>query len=132
MALEELRSRITEVKNNLKGLKVKVDAKAQNAEREARDHLVQVKKHIEQERSKVSAANAEVKNWFEVQKTATAAKIDEWKSTHEANQLNNRAAVAERYAAAAIDIAMAAVDDAEKATVEAWLARQDAKSVQSK
>jgi len=129
MALEELHSQITKVKSNLKGLKLKVDTKAQNVEREARDHLAQVKKHIEQERSKVSAANAEVKNWFESQKTATAAKIEEWKSKHEATQLKKRADLAERYAAASIDLAIAAVDDAEKATMEAWLARQDASSV---
>ena len=128
MAIEELQAKLDNIKNNLKGLKVKIDTKAKGAEQEARDHLAQVRKHIEQDRAKVSAANAEVKTWFETKKEATAAKIDEWKSKHETKQLQSRADRAERYAAARIDVALAAIDDAEAATLEAWLARQDAMS----
>ena len=38
----------------------------------------------------------------------------------------SRSDSAERYAAASIDVAVAPVDEAEKASLEAWLARQDA------
>jgi hypothetical protein len=41
-----------------------------------------------------------------------------------------RAAEADRYAAACIDLAIAAVDEAERAALEAWLAREDANSSQ--
>jgi len=44
--------------------------------------------------------------------------------------LQNRADNAERYAAAAVDVAVAALDEAEEAALEAWLARQDAVWVQ--
>jgi hypothetical protein len=43
--------------------------------------------------------------------------------------LQNRADKAERYAAGAIDIAVEAVDEAEQASLEAWLAREDANAV---
>jgi hypothetical protein len=39
---------------------------------------------------------------------------------------------AERYAAAAAIVAMAALDAAEQASLEAWLARKDADSAQGK
>jgi hypothetical protein len=39
-----------------------------------------------------------------------------------------RAAEADRYAAACIDLAIAAVDEAERAALEAWLVREGANS----
>jgi hypothetical protein len=45
--------------------------------------------------------------------------------------LQGRADKAERYAAAASAVAVAALDEAEEASLEAWLARQDANSAQA-
>jgi hypothetical protein len=53
-------------------------------------------------------------------------------SKRETGKLQNRADRAEQYAAAAETVAAAAVDEAERALVEAWLARQDADSAQVK
>ncbi len=130
--VEDLRVKLTNAKSRFDGLKAKIDEKAQNAGQEVRSHLDQVQKRIEQDRSKVSAAQTEVKNWVEARKTATAAKIAEWKAKHETKELQNRADWAERYAAASIDVALAAIDDAEQAALEAWLARQDANAAQAK
>jgi hypothetical protein len=130
--LEDLRLKLTNVKSGLDGLKSKIDVKAQNAEQEVRSHLEQVQRRIEQSRTKVSAAQAEVTNWVEAKKVTTAAKIADWKAKHETSQLQNRADGAERYAAASIDVALGAVDEAEQATLEAWLAQQDASAAQSK
>jgi len=123
---ENLRVKLTNTKSEFDGLKAKMEAEAQHADQEVRNHLDQVQKHIEQDRTKISAAQAEVKNWLEARKNETAAKIAEWKAKRETSQLQNRADRAERYAAASIDIALAAFDDAEQATLEAWLAREDA------
>ncbi|MGO8954466.1 MAG: hypothetical protein ACLPWS_17240 [Rhodomicrobium sp.] len=130
--VEDLRVKLTNAKSRFDGLKAKIDVKAQNAEQEVRSHLDQVQKRIEQDRTKVSAAQAEMKKWVEARKTATAAKIAEWKAKHESKELQNRVDWAERYAAASIDVALAAIDDAEQATLEAWLARQDANTVPAK
>jgi sRNA-binding protein len=106
--------------------RVDIEGKTDLAEQYVRSHLDQVRKHIEQGRVKVTAAQAEIKNWAEEKKTATGDKIADWKVKRE---LQNRAAQAERYAAAAADVAVAALVEAEEAALEAWLARQDAKSV---
>jgi hypothetical protein len=128
---ENLRLKLTNIDSGLDGLKAKIDGKAQHAEQEVRSHLEKVQRRIEQGRAKVLVAQTEVTNWAEDRKTATADKIAEWKAKRETSKLQNRADQAERYAAAAIDVALAAVDDAEQAALEAWLARQDANSAQA-
>lgn len=129
---EDLRLKLTNIDSGLDGLKAKIDTRAQTAEQEARSHLEKVQKRIEQDRTKVSAAQTEVKNWVEERKTATRDKIAEWKAKRETSKLQNRADKAERYAAATIVVAVAGADDAEQAALEAWLARQDANYAQAK
>jgi hypothetical protein len=129
---ENLRVKLTDAKSRADSLKVKTEANVENAEREARSHLDQLQKRIEQERGKVSAAQADIRDWVEAKKSATAAKIAEWKAKHDISVLQSRADRAERYAAASIDVALAAIDDAEQATLEAWVARQEATSAQAK
>jgi hypothetical protein len=73
-----------------------------------------------------------VKGWVDEQKNATRDKITEWKTKRETSKLLKRADGAERYATAAADLAFAAVDEAEQAALEAWLARQDANSAQAR
>ena len=122
---EELRLKLTNIDSNMGGLKAKIDGKAQNAEQEVRSHFDKVQKRIEQDRTKLSAAQTEVKNWVEERKTETRDRVAEWKAKRETSKLQNRADKAERYAAATIVVALAAADEAEQAALEAWLARQD-------
>jgi hypothetical protein len=129
---EDLRTKLTRIDTGLDDLKGKIDSKAQNAEQDVRNHLDKVQKRIAQDKGKVSAAQTEMKNWAEARKVETQDKIAEWKSKRETSKLQNRADRAEQYAAAAITVAAAAVDEAEQASVEAWLARQDADYVQAK
>jgi hypothetical protein len=122
---EDLRLKLTNIDSGIGGLKAKIDGKAQNAEQEVRSHFDKVQKRIEQDRTKLSAAQTEVKNWFEDRKTETRDRVAEWKAKRETSKLQNRADKAERYAAATIVVALAAADEAEQAALEAWLARQD-------
>ena len=129
---ETLRQKLTMTDNGLDGLKVKIQGKATHVEQDVQSHLDRVHERIEQGRAKVSAAQADMKNWAEQRKAVTSDKIAEWKSKWETGKLQSRADNAERYAAAAIDVAVAAVDEAEQASLEAWLARQDADTAQAK
>jgi len=123
---ENLRLKLTNIDNGLKSVKAKVDGKAKDAEQEVRGHLDKVEKRIESDRAKLTAAQSEAKNWVDERKAATRDKIAEWKAKRETTKLQGRADRAEKYAVAAIAIAGAAVDEAERAALEAWLARQDA------
>jgi hypothetical protein len=82
-----------------------------------------------QDRTKVETAQADVKKWVDEFKLASNEKIAEWKAKREKAKLQSRAENAERYAVAAAVIALAAVDEAEQAALEAWLARKDADTV---
>jgi hypothetical protein len=107
----DLQLKLTNIGSGLEGLKAKISGKADRAEQDVRTHLDQVQRRIEQDRAKAVAARE---------------KIAEWKTNHETTKLQNRADMAERYAAAAVDVTLAALDEAEQATLEAWLARADA------
>jgi len=128
----DLQLKLTNIGSGVDRLKAKVSGKAEHAEEDVRAHLDQVRRRIEQDRAKAAAAQGEIKNWIEQKKTATNEKIVEWKAKQETTKLQNRADMAERYAAAASDVALAALDEAEQATLEAWLARQDANTATSK
>jgi light-regulated signal transduction histidine kinase (bacteriophytochrome) len=127
---ENLRVKLTSIDNNMQALKTKIDGKAQTAERDVRTHLDGVKKRIEQDRTKLTTAQADIKKWVEERKSASNEKIAEWKVKLEKAKLQARANSAEQYAAAAAIVAMSAIDEAEQAALEAWLARRDADSAQ--
>jgi hypothetical protein len=72
-----------------------------------------------------------VKAWVEEKKTATSEKIAAWKAQHDVKKLAAYADSAEDYAVASIQLAAAAVDEAERAAVEAVVARMDADAEQN-
>lgn len=82
-------------------------------------HLDRVHKRVEQGRAKIAAAQADIKGWADEKKAATSDKIAEWKAKRELTKLQGRADKAERYAAAASAVAVAALDEAEEASLEA-------------
>ncbi len=126
---EDLRIKLTSIDNNMKALKARIDGNVRSEE-DVRNYLEGVKKRIDQDRAKVTAAQADIKKWVEERKATTGEKIAEWKTKREMAKLQGRAESAERYAAAAAIVASAAVDEAEQASVEAWLARKDADTAQ--
>jgi hypothetical protein len=78
---ENLRQKLTMTDSGLDGLKSKIQGKATHVEQDVQNHLDGVHKRIEQGRAKVSAAQADMKNWAEQRKAVTSDKIAEWKCT---------------------------------------------------
>jgi predicted nucleic acid-binding Zn-ribbon protein len=129
---QDLRQKLTIADSGLDGLKAKINGKALHVEQDVQNHLDRVNNRLEQGRAKVAAAQADIKEWADEKKVATSDKIAEWKAKREVSKLQGRADKAERYAAAASAVAVAALDEAEEASLEAWLARQDADLAQAK
>ncbi len=127
---ENLRIKLSSIDKNMEALKARLDGNARSEE-DVQRYLDGVKKRIDQDRAKVTAAQTDIKKWVDERKATTSEKIAEWKTKREIAKLQSRADSAERYAAAAAIVASAAVDEAEQASVEAWLARKDADSAQS-
>jgi len=122
----EVRARLANIDSGFKSLKTKADSDTKHAEAEARSQLAKVSADIEANKPKLAAAEAQVTQWVHEQKAATTQKVAEWKSTQDFGKLQARAAQAERYAAAARDVAVAALNGAHQAALEAYLANKDA------
>jgi hypothetical protein len=73
-----------------------------------------------------------VKSWAEDRNSITADKVAQLKTKRDIAKLPGRANKAERYSVAAVKVATAAIDEAEQASLEAWLARADADYAQGK
>ncbi len=129
---DQLRQKLTMADSGLEGLKTKIDTQATHVEQDVQSHLERVEKRIDQGRAKAEAAQTELKHWAEQKKAETMGRIAELKAKHETGKLKTRAEFAQRYAAASVDVAVAAVDEAERASLEAWLARRDAEAVAHK
>lgn len=127
---ENLRIKLTNIDDNMVALKANLDSNARNAEQDVRNRLIELNRHIDENRAKVAGAQAEIKKWAEERKAATSEKIAHWKAKLEVARLQTRAEAAEAYANAATIVAMAAIDSAEQASLEAWMARKDAESAQ--
>jgi hypothetical protein len=125
---EAVRIRLANIDKGLKSLKTKVNGDAKQAETEARHQLAQVSADTEADKPKLASAEAQMAEWVQVQRTATTQKVAEWKATRDFGKLRARAAQAERYAAAARDVAVAALNGAHQAALEAYLANKDASS----
>ncbi len=123
---ESLRLKLANMEIGLSDLKSKIDAKAQNAEQEVHNHIATLNKRIEDDRAKVTAAQNKIKHWVDEKKAATSANVAEWKTKRETSKLQHWAEGAETYADASIDLAVAAIDNAAQAVLEAWVARHDA------
>lgn len=128
---EDLRVKLTSVEDSVKDLKRKIGSDAQDAEKDAIASLNSLRTKMEQSRAKATAAQVEIKKWVDEQKDTAREKIAEWKTNHEKSKLQHRADSAERYAKAAVAVALAAVDEAAHAALEAWLAHADAESIKS-
>lgn len=129
---EDLRHKLTIADSGLDSLRAKINDSAVHAEQDVQSHLDKVHERVEQGRAKIATAQADIQGWADEKKAATRDKIAEWKAERELSKLQARADKAERYAAAASAVAIAAFDEAEQASLEAWLARHDAKSAEAK
>lgn len=99
-------------------------------EQELRGQLRRLDEHIEQARTRSLAAHAEFEKYMKDERAEVADQITEWKRGRDTGQLHSRADRCERCALVATEIALLAMDEAERAIIQALLAREEAISVQ--
>ena len=127
---EELRVKLTRVDSNVQALKGKFEVERQAAEQEARKYLDALKTRIEQERGALKQTQADMQKFATELGAAGDKKIGQWQTELEKGSLQSYTDAAERYAAVAVKVASAAIDEAERAALEAWLARRAADRAQ--
>jgi len=126
--LEELRLKLASIDAAFVRLRAKMQIDAQRAEEGVRVRLARVRIGIERDRATRVAARAQMSQWNEGRTAMTSETIAARKGEEELASLRSRADQAERNAAAALQLALAALDEAEEAALEAWLARRAARS----
>jgi len=127
----DVRTKIDDADKRLKDLRASAKNAGQKAKDDAKAQLAALENKAKDQQAKIEASKAKVKAWADGKKAITAEKIAEWKAQRQVRKLSDRADDAESYAVAAMQIAVAAIDAAETAAIEAVVARIDADAVQS-
>jgi hypothetical protein len=127
----ELRTRINDADKRIKDLKAKAVGAGEKAKVEAKAQLAALENKANDQKARTAAAEAKAKAWVEEKKTMTHDKIAEWKEQRDVKRLESRADLSEHYTVTAMEIAAAAVDEAERAAVEAVVARMDADAIKA-
>jgi hypothetical protein len=122
----ELRTKINDADKRIKDLKASAVGASEKAKLEAKAQLAALENKAKEQKARAAAADAKAKAWVEEKKTMTHDKIAQWKEQRDVKRLAARADLSEHYAVTAMEIAAAAVDEAERAAVEAVVARIDA------
>ena len=127
---EDLRLKLSAIDTRFDNLQAQIDAGAERGEAAVHGQLESVRGRIAADRARAQAAKAELESWSAQRKTTASESIAAWKARREMHKLARRADQAESYAAAAKVVALEAIDEAEEAALEAWIARRDAMAAQ--
>ena len=126
----EFRASLSMIVDTLDRLNALVGEKAASTEHELREQVAESEKLIDQSRMQARAAQKELNRLIEEQKLETSEKVDDWKTHRQTSKLHARADRCERSATTAIEIAVLAMDEAERAVLRALLTRKETISIQ--
>jgi hypothetical protein len=118
----EICLKLVGIDEELRPLKMTIRERARHAEPVVRSQLEKVMKRIACNQPTVAAARARVEHWI-TDKAKDDLRFRSEEIPEGRIRKIRRAAEADRYAAACIYLAIAAVDEAERSALEAWLVR---------
>jgi ElaB/YqjD/DUF883 family membrane-anchored ribosome-binding protein len=118
----KLQTKMKDVEKRLDALKTSTAEQAEQADKAIRAHIATLDDNAHKAKESLDHARTEIGSWVDDAKTT----VGEWKTKFDINMLHARAVRADRYADAALVVALASVDEAEKAMLSASLAQSDA------
>jgi hypothetical protein len=119
--LEAVEDRAKTLKENIQSATKKSQADIQLAPDEAKTRIEAKKQEFDEYRAKL-------KSQFEEKESEVKSDVEEWKTNREVKKLGYRAERAEDYASTSIFLAIAAMEEAEEATLSAISTRLDAET----
>ena len=128
---EELRGKLSEMDYRLQQLKASAKAGSEKARQDLHLQAEKLRANLDADRASIEAAKSRMKDWAAGKKATFDEKVVQWKAQRKQEQLKRRAEAAEGYASDAFAVAVAAVDNAYEAAIEATIARGDADEVSS-
>ncbi|MGA2622021.1 MAG: hypothetical protein ABSF26_30890 [Thermoguttaceae bacterium] len=127
---DRLREQLNAIEGRIQSVKTDVQALPAKAEKALRDKRDEARTKVEAQKERVEKARADLKVWGEQKVAETKEAISEWKTKRETRKLQARADRSEAYAEAAVVLALASIDEAEEAILDAVAARKDADAAQ--
>lgn len=121
-----LRDQLNDIDDRLSAIKITIESASQESQAVVESKLKAVKAKLETKRQDFNAYRLELKKQAEEKQSETLSKIDNRKTNWELEDLNSRADRAEEYAVRGVAVAMAAIEEAEEAILEAIAARLNA------
>jgi len=125
---DQLRVRLNALEGQFQAVKADLQALPAQAEKTLRQKLGEARTKLQAEKERVEQARANLKARAQQKIAETREAINQWKAKHETRKLQARADWAEAYAADAICNAIAGIDEAEEAILDAAVARMEADS----
>jgi exonuclease VII large subunit len=119
--LEAVEDRAKSLKENMQSASKKTQAEIQSKLDGAKTNLNAKKQEFDENRAKLKAQ-------FEERESEMKSNVEGWKARREVKKLEHRADRAEDYATTSIFVAIAAMEEAEEATLEALATRLDAEA----
>jgi len=126
---EKLRGKLDEMDDRLPQLKASAKAGSEKARQDLHSQAEKLRANLDADRASIEAAKIRMKDWAAGKKATFDEKVAQWKAQRKQEQLKRRAEAADEYASDAVAVAVAAVDDAYEAAIEAIIARGDADEV---
>jgi SMC interacting uncharacterized protein involved in chromosome segregation len=126
---QQLHDNLEAVEDRAKSLRESIQSVPKKTQAEIQSKLDEAKIQLEAKKQEFDGYRAKLKAQFEEKESEVKANVEEWKTSREVKKLQHRAERAESYAATATFLAMATMEEAEEATLEAIAARLDADAV---
>ncbi len=122
----DLNKDLTQADNRLQHLKAQLETANQESRDAIQAKLDEAKSSLEHQKQNAKDREHQIKSYLEEKKAEAQHDIADWKKRREIKKLEKRAERREEYAGNTVLIAMAAIDEAHVALLEALDARLDA------
>lgn len=125
---KQLYDNLEAAEDRLKSLRESIQSGPKKTQAEIQLKLDEAKETLDAKKQEFDDHRAKLKIQFEEKESEVMSNIEAWKANRAVKKLEHRAEKAEDYATTATFLAMAMMEEAEKATLEAVAARLDAKA----
>ena len=123
---KQLHDNLEMVEERVKSLRDNIQSVPKQPHIEIQSKLDQAKANLSNKKREFEGYRAKLQIQFEEKKSELNSNVEEWKSWREISQMEIQADNAENYATKATYLAIATMEEAEKAILEAIAARLDA------
>lgn len=126
----DLRDRLARLEHRAQVARTNIEVAPRQAADAIHSHFEQLQARVDQKRPGVEQARQRIEQWQAQEPQRLRQSLSEWNSARLYEQIEAKARECEEYAAATAELAIAAVDQAEAAAMEAIVTRQEIERTQ--